>query len=200
MPLRPDRRHRIEPHLVEINQNQPSCSADWIASIVKMLINDVIDRKLKKVNIDFGISGINKLISALSGEQWSYRNYKHVNDYAISPAVRETEEFVSLCNILDGIRYDRSREISSYVFLKQDKLQYNMSIRYHLEDPTDAMCAEFVERHQVADGVYQIGSNRYDYSHAIKFVRNNYRLEIVDLLVHVDIDKNSGFIVEFEHT
>ena len=44
-------------------------------------------------------------------------------------------------------------------------------------------CSEFVKRHQIAEGVYQIGSNRFDYSHAIKYVLQNYKLEIVDFSV-----------------
>lgn len=40
-----------------------------------------------------------------------------------------------------------------------------------------------MKRHQIAEGVYQIGSNRFDYSHAIKYVLQNYKLEIVDFSV-----------------
>ena len=72
-----------------------------------------------------------------------------------------------------------------------------MDINYRLENPTEEKCAEFVNRHRIADGVYQIGPNRFDYAHAIRYVRKKYQLEIVDLFVRVNVDKESGFRVEF---
>lgn len=55
-----------------------------------------------------------------------------------------------------------------------------------------------MKRHQIAEGVYQIGSNRFDYSHAIKYVLQNYKLEIVDFSVKVDINVQRGFSIHFD--
>ena len=196
--LKPATRRRIEPSLVEINEHQSKQSAYRIAQLLKIIMNDVIARKLSEVSVDFGLDGVRNLISMLDDKKWQYRNYKHVNDYAIPITVRETDEFKRLCEILDEIDYDGSHEIASYVFLKNPKLQYNLDIHYHLENPTEEKCVEFVNRHRIADGVYQIGANRFDYAHAIRYVRKKYQLEIVDLFVRVAIDRESGFRVEFK--
>lgn len=200
LPLKLATRRRIEPSLVEINAHQSKQSAYRISQLLKIIINDVIARKLSEVNVDFGLDGVRNLIGALENKKWHYRNYKHVNDYAIPIAVRETDEFKKLCEILDEIDYDGGNEISSYVFLKKPKVQYNLDIHYNLEDPTEEKCAEFVNRHRIADGVYQIGANRFDYAHAIRYVRKRYKLEIVDLFVRVDVDNKSGFKVEFKRS
>lgn len=198
LPLIPATHRIFAPIMVTIGNNQPEQSADRIARLVKTIMNDVISRKLKGVTVDFGLEGVNNLLEALNNGSYKYRNYRHVNDYAIPSTVRETTLFEQLCNALAGINYDESREITPYVFLKKDKLQYNLDIHYHLEDPSEEECAKFVDRHQVADGVYKIGVSRFDHAHAIKHVRNNYRLEYVELFVRVDINGDSGFKVEFD--
>lgn len=198
--LSPSTRRRIEPTLIEINKHYAEHSAYRIAQLIRIIMNDVIAQKLRRVSIDFGQRGIRTLLENLQSNDWGYRNYIHINDYAIPPTVRETEEFSSLCKIINGIKYDSSHEITPYVFLKAVKVPYNISIRYHLEEPDEEKCADFVKRHQIADGVYQIASNRFDFSHAMKYVRHNYKLEIVDVTVRVDIDADSGFQIEFERS
>lgn len=196
--LRPTTRRRIEPSLVEMNVYQAKHSAYRIAQIIKMIMNGVIERKLRKVHVDFSEQGIQTLVENLKDGDWQYRNYIHINDYAIMPAVRESDTFMKLSGIINGIHYDNSHEIRSYVFLKAPKVPYNINLHYHLEEPNEEKCAEFVKRHQLAEGVYQIGSNRFDYSHAIKYVRQNYKLEIVDFSVRVGINDRSGFSVRFD--
>lgn len=197
LPLRPSTMRRIEPSLVEINARQAKHSAYRIAQIIKKVINDVIERKLRKVHIDFGEQGVQTLVENLNGGDWHYRNYTHINDYAIPPLVRKSDTFKELSEIIHEIHYDNSHEITAYVFLNSPKVPYNVNVHYHLEEPNEEKCAEFVKRHQLAEGVYQIGSNRFDYSHAINYVRQNYKLEKVDFSVHVDICKSSGFSVHF---
>lgn len=197
LPLKPATRRRIEPSLVEINAHQFKQSAYRIAQLLKIIMNDVIDRKLSEIRVDFGLDGVRNLIGMLENKKWQYRNYKHVNDYAIPITVRETDEFKKLCEILGEIDYDGGNEITSYVFLKKPKVQYNLNIHYHLEEPTEEKCTEFVNRHRIADGVYQIGANRFDHAHAMRYVRKKFKLEIVDLFVRVDVGEESGFKVEF---
>lgn len=200
LPLKPATRRRIEPSLVEMNEKQSKQSAYRIAQLLKIIMNDVIARKLSEVSVDFGLDGVQNLIDILDNKKWQYRNYMHVNDYAIPASVRETDLFKKLCEILGGIDYDSSHEISSYVFMRESKVRYNLDIHYNLEEPSEEKCAEFVNRHRITDGVYQIGANRFDYAHAIRYVRKRYKLEIVDLFVRVDVDKKSGFKVEFKRS
>ena len=198
LPLKPATHRIFAPIMVAIGSNQPEQSADRIARLVKTIMNDVISRKLENVVVDFGLGGVQNLLEALNNGVWKYRNYKHINDYAIPSSVRETTLFVQLCDVLAGINYDGSHEITPYVFLKKDKLLYNLDIHYHLENPSEEECAKFVDKHQIADGVYKIGTSRFDHAHAINHVRNNYRLEFIELFVRVDINRDSGFKVEFD--
>ena len=99
---------------------------------------------------------------------------------------------------MDSIDYDGSHEIISNVFLKDANVYYNIDIHYHLVEPSEEACAQFVNRHRIADGVYRIGTNPFDYSHAIKHVKKNYMLELTEVLVHVDVDADSGFRVEIK--
>ena len=195
--LIPATKRRIEPTLVELNVHQAENSAYRIAQIIKMVINGVIERKLQKIYVNFGAEGIETLLENLGDDEWNYRNYIHINDYAIPSEVRKTDTFKRLCETFDGIHYDNSHEITSNVFLKAQNVPYNISLHYSLEDPTEGNCAEFVKKHQIAEGVYQIGGNRWDYSHAVKYVRKHYKLELVDFSVRVDVSRESGFRVCF---
>lgn len=124
----------------------------------------------------------------------------HINDLAIPSDVKSTGEFTRLCELLSEIKYDCSREITPYVFLRDDKIPYKIRINYNLEDPTEEECAVFVKRHQIAEGTYQISSNRFDFSHAMQYVRKNYRVENVEILLHVKIKSNSGFQIQIERS
>lgn len=190
-------RRRIEPNLVEVSDNRASSSAYGIAHVIRRIMNDVISRKLRTVTLDFKQEGVRTLLSELGNKTWGYCNYLHINDYAIPSTVRETEEFRKLCDVLNSINYDRTRTIYPYVFLKDGTVQFRIELHYSLSDADEEKCAEYVKRHQIAEGVYRIGPNSFDYSHAIKYVRQNYKLETVDFAVRVDVNNNSGFVVEF---
>ena len=71
-----------------------------------------------------------------------------------------------------------------------------MDIHYQLVEPNEETCTQFVNGHRIADGVYRIGTNLFDYSHAIKHVKANYVLELAEVFVYVDISADSGFKVE----
>lgn len=198
LPAKPATRRRLEPMLVEMNSNQPKHSAHRIARSVKTIMNGVIAQKLSKIEVNFGMEGIQNLYEALKDQKWQYRNYQYINDCAIPASVKETKEFAQLCDALDSIDYDGSHEIISNVFLKDANVYYNIDIHYHLVEPSEEACAQFVNRHRIADGVYRIGTNPFDYSHAIKHVKKNYMLELTEVLVHVDVDADSGFRVEIK--
>lgn len=196
LPVRPATRRRLEPMLVEMNSSQPKQSAHRIAQSIRTIMNGVIAQKLSKIEVDFGMEGVQNLYEALKDQKWQYRNYQHTNDYAMPASVKETKEFAQLCDILDSIDYDSSREITPYVFLKGANVHYNMDIHYQLVKPSEEACAQFVNRHRIANGVYRIGTNPFDYSHAIKHVKDNYMLELTEVFVHVDVGADSGFKVE----
>lgn len=196
IPVRPATRRRLEPMLVEMNSSQLNHSADRIAQSVRTIMNGVIARKLSKLEVNFGMEGIQNLYEALKDQEWLYRNYQHIDDYKIPTFVKETKEFALLSDVLDSIDYDSSCEITSCVFLKRANINYNMDIHYQLVEPNEETCTQFVNGHRIADGVYRIGTNLFDYSHAIKHVKANYVLELAEVFVYVDISADSGFKVE----
>lgn len=63
--MKPVMRRKIEPTLIERNKHSTENSAYRIAQITRMLINNLISRKLKKVSVNFGQKGVNTLINNL---------------------------------------------------------------------------------------------------------------------------------------
>lgn len=198
--MRPAMRRKIEPILIEWNKHAVDNTAYRIAHITKRLMNYVISRKLRTVPVSFGHKGITSLIENLGEQDYSYRNYTHVNDLAIPTEVKITDEYHRLCDIIAQIKYDSSREIAPYVFLKSDKIPFRISIKYNLENPTEEECADYIKRHQIAEGTYQVSSNRFDFAHAMQFVRKNFKVENVEIALHVKIKSSSGFQIQIEHS
>lgn len=198
--MKPAMRRKIEPILIERNKHSTENTAYRIAQIAKRLMNDVISRKLRIIPVSFGLKGVASLIENLGEQEYLYRNYTHVNDLAIPTEVKSTDEYRRLCDIIAEIKYDSSREIIPHVFLKSDKVPYRITIKYNLENPTEEECADYIKRHQISEGTYQISSNRFDFSHAMQFVRKNYRVENVEISLRVKINSNSGFQIKIERS
>lgn len=200
LPNRPFTHWRLEPILVEQNASQRKQSARRIALHIRELINGVVNRKLSKVSINYGMKCVQTLLEMLSNENYRYRNHMFINDYRIASELKETDEFKQLCGYINKIDFDTSSEIQANVFLKAPMIQYNLDVHYMQDIPSEDECSEFVKRHQIANGTYQISGCRFDYSHAMQYVKDNFKLEIIDLFVSVDIDKNSGFIIDFNRS
>jgi len=43
-------------------------------------------------------------------------------------------------------------------------------------------------------------SNRFDFAHAMQFVRKNFKVENVEIALHVKIKSSSGFQIQIEHS
>lgn len=200
VPLRHCTHRHLIPDFVEISSYQQKQSTQRIAHNVKQIMDEVISRKLPEVRINFGLEGVHTLLEKLTSGGYQYRNYTFVDDYGITAAVRETADFKTLCEYISKIPFDRNRDIQPYVFLKEPKVRYNLKVKYKQETPSEEDCAKYVKHRQIAEGTYQIGSHRFDYSHAVGYVMNNFRLEFVDVLIRVEVNKDSGFKVNFIRT
>lgn len=108
-----------------------------------------------------------------------------------------SEEFHKLSEALKKIPEDKQSDITSYVFLTVPQIDCRIDVDYHLENPTDLQCEEFIQTHEIADGYYQINGYKLDYVHAIRFVRENFKVEYVELKVYVAVNEKTGFKVNF---
>lgn len=110
---------------------------------------------------------------------------------------------------------DQINQSLSYIYFSKTRFEVVLESdqRYHLkvngmpvtpdkiscgERNALALCYFFTEiaKETDFDGVYRIGTNPFDYSHAIKHVKDNFMLELTEVFVHVDVGADSGFKVE----
>lgn len=193
----PYTRHRLRPSLVEMSPNYMDASVYRIIHVALKIINGVIERKLSQIEIGFDADGVNVLLQQVQSGNYQYRNYAFINDLALKEEVTSSEEFHKLSEALKKIPEDKQSDITSYVFLTVPQIDCRIDVDYHLEDPTDLQCEEFVQTHEIADGYYQINGYKLDYVHAIRFVRENFKVEYIELKVHVAVNEDTGFRVNF---
>lgn len=193
----PYTRHRLRPSLVEISPNYMDASVYRIIHVALKIINGIIARKLSQIEIGFDADGVNVLLQQVESGNYQYRNYAFINDLALKEEVTSSDEFHKLTEALKKIPEDKQSDITSYVFLTVSQIDCRIDVDYHMEDPTDLQCEEFLQTHEIADGYYQINGYKLDYVHAIRFVRENFKMEYVDLKVHVAVNENTGFKVNF---
>lgn len=189
-----------KPYLRRVDLINIENAATYKAEEIYLMINEIINQRLRKVKIDFGINGIKILLNELSKSKYKYRNYEHLNDYAISKETREKEEFASLSVLINEIPFDNSNTIHANVFLKSCKIEYNYEIvNYDLLVPMDPDCDEFINNYKIADGRYRIDGVLFDYKKAVEYIKKEYRVEKSSFKIITDITKESGFKVEFLH-
>lgn len=193
-------RRRLPPMLVEKSTHQAKSAADRIAYITQQTINNVISRRLSQVDVQFNMDGINTLLHNLENEKYQYRNYTYVDDLAFTSDVIGSEEYQKLKQAIENIPKDHKSAFSSYVFLKVPKLEYSLDIHYHTTEPSELQCEEYVRAHELAEGYYQINGNKFDFAHAMRYVREEFVLELCDLYVWVGVEKDTGFIINFRRT
>lgn len=190
-------RRRLPPTMVEMSKNYLASSAYRIAHITQQIINDVVARKLSQVQVGFDLDGINAMLHNLESSDYKYRNYTYINDLAFKTDIINTEEYKRLKEQIEAIPKDDKSAFSSYIFLKVPHIEYALDIHYHLVEPTDMQCEEYVRAHEIADGYYQINGNKFDFAHAVRYVRTEFMLEICDLYVLVGVESKMGFKINF---
>lgn len=193
----PYTRQRLRPNLVEISPNYMDMSAYRITHVALKIINAVISRKLSQIEVGFDADGVNTLLRQVEAGNYQYRNYAYINDLALKEEVISSEDFHKLSEALKKIPEDKQSDITSYVFLMVPQIDCRIDVDYHLGDPTDLQCEEFIRTHEIADEYYQINGYKLDYVHAIRFVRENFKVEYIDLKIHVAVDENTGFKLNF---
>ena len=189
-----------KPYLKPISSINLRNSAIYKVEEMYLIINNLISRRLRTVKIDFGINGIKTLLKELGESEYKYRNYEHINDYAISKETREKSEFSELSDLIKTIPFDNSNTIHDNVFLKSCTVEYNYEIiNYDILEPTDTDCDEFINNYKIADGRYRIEHAVFDYKDAVDYVKKNYCIEKSSFKIITNITKESGFRVEFLH-
>lgn len=193
-------RRRLSPTIVEKSPNRMKSAARRIARITHQIINDVVSRKLSQITIGFDLDGINTLQRNLESCNYQYRNYSYIDDLSFSSDVLMSPEYQKLKQTIESIPNDKKSAFSSRVFLTVPQIEYSLDIHYFLEEPTDSQCEEFVRSHEIADGYYQINGNTFDFTHAIRYVREDCLIEMCDLYVSVGIGPETGIKLNFRRS
>ena len=197
IPDRPFTRQHLEPHFIKMSSNYLSISTHYICNAILEIINRIIARKLLQAKISFDKDGVQTLLNHVNGQKYRYRNYTYINDWALKNDVRSSNEYKKLCKLINDIQEDTKSFITSRVFLTVPQVHSKIRIDYRMEEPTELQCSQFVEAHEISDGCYQIDGLKLDYAHAIRLVRENYKVEYIKLGIHVDVNEETGFLISF---
>ena len=196
-PLYPGKRVRIPGKFVEKNRFYHRNTINEIVSQLKNNLNDIISSRLRNVYIDFGTKGVSTLLAELQSGAYCYRNYVYVNDYGIKSVVRASDDYKKLCEIVEKIPFDMSMCLNAKAFMKSDKIRFNFLVQYEIIKPKESAYIEFVKGLRQKDGMYLISTHRLDYEHALKYAKDNYEFEFVDLFVCATFNESIGFQLKF---
>ena len=170
----------------------PDRARDKIGKYLKEYIKEI----MPYLSLGFKMEGINTLLNALDGEMYRYRNYKYTNDISFGPMLRNTAEFQKLSSLLDTIPLDEKSQLRGYYFLKRDRVPFNFLLQYELRSLSTDQCSQCIMPYE-KDGMYFIGGYYFDYDHAMKYAECNILLEEITIFIHVDIQSDDGFQIQF---
>ena len=189
----------IKPRIRQVSKNDMDLSAKEKVWIIKDVLNSIIGKTLSRLSISFDQAGLEALLARVKNGGYVARNYTFVDDLALSASVRQSPEYEELCKLLGDISFIRNADYYHHVFLKTSEIQYNAQVMsYKLEKPTETQCEEYIASYKVADGKYRIDDTVFDHVSALKHIRDSYIVEYSEVRVNTNLDKESGFLIDFE--
>jgi hypothetical protein len=192
------RRLKIRPKFTQIYKDHIAIATDQKLYEIKEFLNSIVLTELPPVTLDFSAKGVIELKSKLTESKYVYRNYSYIDDWAIKKEVRESSDYSDLVELLNSIPFDSRRELQQYIFLKVEKITFNVNVvSYVLSPPTAEQCEKFIQPYKIADGKYRIDDVVRDFNQSVDFLQHYYQIETSELCIVTEITSDSGFRIVF---
>ena len=188
----------IKPQIRHAFKDDIAFATERIVWALENVLNRMISAILPEITISFDQNGVNALLTELEDGGYQARNCTFVDDLALKPEVKASEDYQKLVEIIKTIPFIKGSDLRQYVFIKKEQILFNAKVTsYHIEPPSDAQCEEYITSFKVADGKYRIDGAVLDYSKALDYVKNTYIVEYAEMRVEMNIDSESGFVVHY---
>lgn len=184
---------QIQPHFSrQISDFYESAARELKLAITEAVIHFV--DTLPEVKLSFDQNGVNKLLEMLSKEQYKFRNYTFVDDWAIREEVRKTPQYCELVKKINDIPFVNVGKEIGYLFLKNGLFKINVRVlSYGCKEPTVEQCDKYLEGYKITDGKYKLDYAVYTKQEAQVWVKDNIRIESSVFKVATTINPDSGF-------
>ena len=188
----------IKPQIRHAVKDDIAFATERITWAVENVLNQMIGTILREKTISFDQNGVNTMLTELENGGYQARNCTFVDDLALKPEVKASEDYQKLVEVLKTIPFIKGSDLRQYVFIKKEQILFNAKVTsYHVDLPSEAQCEEYITSFKVADGKYRIDGAVLDYSKALDYVKNTYIVEYVEMRVGMNIDAESGFVVRY---
>lgn len=162
-------------------------------------VKSYIKQCANKLILSFDIEGVRDMLTFISENEYSARNYTYTDDWALSK-LREEPEFIKLEEEQKKVEFVSTPQIYDNLYFAKEKFCFNVKIsKIDFVDLSERECAYFLENSKGYNGLYNVDGALMSKEEAIKCVKKTYCKERYGFKLMIGLRKGDVTRIEFKH-